>query len=143
MTLFIKRGFAFLIDYVIVLIPTSVLILVFGLMKLILKILPFFNALSDYIRLSAIAFVMYVFYEVVFLMLFSKTIGKMILGLKIQRMDRHKLDFVTILLRSVAKIFSITGYFVWMTIINFLLVLGNNHHRSIHDLLAGTSVWKN
>lgn len=142
MELFIKRGFAFLIDYFIILIPTTILITVFGIIKIILKILPILNVLSDYIWLSAIAFVIYVFYEMVCLSLFSRTIGKMVMGLKIKKTNQDNLDFVSIVIRSFVKVFSISGYFVWVIIINLLFVLGENQHRSIHDLLAGTSVWQ-
>ncbi len=142
MELFIKRGFAFLIDYFIILIPTTILITVFGMIKIILKILPILNVLSDYIWLSAIAFVIYVFYEMVCLSLFSRTIGKMVMGLKIKKTNQDNLDFVSIVIRSFVKVFSISGYFVWVIIINLLFVLGENQHRSIHDLLAGTSVWQ-
>lgn len=142
MELFIKRGFAFLIDYFIILIPTTILITVFGIIKIILKILPILNVLSDYIWLSAIAFVIYVFYEMICLSLFSRTIGKMVMGLKIKKTNQANLDFVSIVIRSFVKVFSISGYFVWVIIINLLFVLGENQHRSIHDLLAGTSVWQ-
>lgn len=142
MELFIKRGFAFLIDYFIILIPTTILITVFGIIKIILKILPILNVLSDYIWLSAIAFVIYVFYEMICLSLFSRTIGKMVMGLKIKKTNQDNLDFVSIVIRSFVKVFSISGYFVWVIIINLLFVLGENQHRSIHDLLAGTSVWQ-
>lgn len=142
MELFIKRGFAFLIDYFIILIPTTILITVFGMIKIILKILPILNVLSDYIWLSAIAFVIYVFYEMVCLSLFSRTIGKMVMGLKIKKTNQDNLDFVSIVIRSFVKVFSISGYFVWVIIINLLFVLGENQHRSIHDLLAGTLVWQ-
>lgn len=142
MELFIKRGFAFLIDYFIILIPTTILITVFGMIKIILKILPILNVLSDYIWLSSIAFVIYVFYEMICLSLFSRTIGKMVMGLKIKKTNQANLDFVSIVIRSFVKVFSISGYFVWVIIINLLFVLGENQHRSIHDLLAGTSVWQ-
>lgn len=142
MELFIKRGFAFLIDYFIILIPTTILITVFGMIKIILKILPILNVLSDYIWLSSIAFVIYVFYEMICLSLFSRTIGKMVMGLKIKKTNQANLDFVSIVIRSFVKVFSISGYFVWVIIINLLFVLGENQHRSIHDLLAGTLVWQ-
>jgi|SRR5690554_4327165 len=143
MELFIKRGLAFLIDYCIVLIPTSILMLVFGVVKLVLSILPILNVLSDFIWLSSIAFVIYVVYEIFCLSFFSRTIGKTIMGLRIKQNDSYHLDFVTILMRSFIKVFFVSGYFVWVVILNMLFVLGQNQHRSIHDWIAGTSVWEN
>ena len=143
MELFIKRGLAFLIDYCIVLIPTSILMLVFRVVKLVLSILPILNVLSDFIWLSSIAFVIYVVYEIFCLSFFSRTIGKTIMGLRIKQNDSYHLDFVTILMRSFIKVFFVSGYFVWVVILNMLFVLGQNQHRSIHDWIAGTSVWEN
>lgn len=143
MELFIKRGLAFIIDYMIVIIPASILMLAFGIVKLILSILPILNVLSDFIWLSAIAFFIYVVYEVVCLTLFSRTIGKMIMGLRIKQNNSYELDFITILIRSIVKVLFISGYFIWIVIINMLFVLGKNQHRSIHDWIAGTSVWGN
>ncbi len=143
MELFIKRGLAFIIDYILIMIPTSIVLLAFGIVKLVLSVLPFLNVLSDFIWLSAISFVIYVLYEVICLSIFSRTIGKAIFGLRIKQNNSYHLDLSTILIRSVAKIFFVSGYFVWVVIINMLFVLGQNQHRSIHDWIAGTSVWEN
>ena len=143
MDLFIKRGIAFLIDYMIILIPTSIFILIFGIIKLLISILPILGGLSDFIWLSGISFSIYLFYEVVSLALFSKTFGKMVVGIKIKKSNGEPLDFLTILIRSVFKILFVSGYLFWMIVFNMLLVLGYNEHKSVHDLIAGTSIWKN
>ncbi len=143
MELFIKRGLAFIIDYLIVIIPSSILMLAFGIVKMILAVIPILNVLSDFIWLSAIIFVIYVVYEVVCLTVFSRTVGKMIMGLRIKKENSYYLDFYTVLIRSSIKSFFISGYFIWVVIINMLFVLGQNQHRSIHDWIAGTSVWEN
>ena len=65
------------------------------------------------------------------------------MGLRIKQNDSYHLDFVTILMRSFIKVFFVSGYFVWVVILNMLFVLGQNQHRSIHDWIAGTSVWEN
>lgn len=143
MELFIKRGLAFIIDYLIVIIPSSIIMLAFGIVKSILSILPVLSFLSDFIWLSAISFIIYAAYEIVCLTVFSRTIGKLLMGLRIKQNNSYHLDFYTILIRSFVKIFFITGYFIWVVIINMLFVLGQNQHRSIHDWIAGTSVWEN
>lgn len=143
MNLFIKRGLAFIIDYMIVLLPTSLLMLVFGIIKLLISIIPILGRLSGFIWLSGISFTIYLIYESVSLMLFSKTVGKMIMGIQVRKANGGYLDFLTILIRSVFKILFVSGYLVWMIIINMLLVLGQDEHKSVHDWIAGTSVWEN
>ena len=143
MELFIKRGIAFLIDYMVMLLPTSIVILFFGVIKWLISILPILGGLSDFIWLAGISFSIYLFYEVISLALFSRTFGKMVVGLKIKKANGERLDFLTILIRSVFKILFVSGYLFWMIIINMLLVLGYNEHKSVHDWIAGTSVWRN
>lgn len=143
MELFIKRGIAFLIDYVIILIPTSIVVLVFGIIKWLISILPILGGLSEFIWLSGISFSIYLLYEVVSLSLFSSTFGKMLVGLKVRKSNGDRMDFLTILMRSVFKLLFVSGYLVWMIIINMLLVLGHDEHKSVHDWIAGTSIWKN
>lgn len=143
MELFIKRGIAFLIDYLIILLPTSISILFFGIIKWMISILPFLGGLSDFIWLSGIAFTIYLVYEVFTLTFFSRSIGKVIMGLYVRKSNGERLDMITILIRSVFKILFVSGYLFWMIIINMLLVLGNDEHKSVHDWIAGTSIWKN
>jgi len=143
MELFIKRGIAFLIDYMVMLLPTSIVILFFGVIKWLISILPILGGLSDFIWLAGISFSIYLFYEIISLALFSRTFGKMVVGLKIKKANGERLDFLTILIRSVFKILFVSGYLFWMIIINMLLVLGYNEHKSVHDWIAGTSVWRN
>ncbi len=142
MELFVKRGFAFIIDYLFVMIPTALFVIVFGLIKLILSVIPILNVLSDFIWLSSIGFVFYLLYEIISLAVFQTTIGKALMRLKIKQKDSKRLDGWTIVLRSLIKVASITGYLLWVIIINMLLILGKNEHRSIHDWIAGTSVWE-
>lgn len=142
MELFVKRGFAFIIDYLFVMIPTALFVIVFGLIKLILSVIPILNVLSDFIWLSSIGFVFYLLYEIISLAVFQTTIGKALMRLKIKQKDSKRLDGWTIVLRSLIKVASITGYLFWVIIINMLLILGKNEHRSIHDWIAGTSVWE-
>lgn len=143
MSLFIKRGIAFLIDYMIILIPTSLLMLFFGIIKLLISIIPLLGKLSSFIWLSGIAFTVYLVYETICLVLFSKTLGKMIMGISVRKANGGYLDFLTILIRSFFKILFVSGYLIWMIIINMLLVLGQDEHKSVHDWIAGTSVWEN
>lgn len=143
MELFIKRGIAFLIDYAIILLPTSIAILFFGIIKWMISILPILGGLSDFIWLSGISFSIYLCYEVISLSLFSSTFGKMVVGIRVRKSNGERPDFLTILLRSVFKIMFVSGYLLWMIIINMLLVLGHDEHRSVHDWIAGTSIWKN
>lgn len=143
MELFIKRGIAFLIDYLIILLPTIISILFFGIIKWMISILPFLGGLSDFIWLSGIAFTIYLVYEVFTLTFFSRSIGKVIMGLYVRKSNGERLDMITILIRSVFKILFVSGYLFWMIIINMLLVLGNDEHKSVHDWIAGTSIWKN
>jgi uncharacterized RDD family membrane protein YckC len=142
MELFVKRGFAFIIDYLIIMLPTTIVVIVFGVIKLLLSIIPILNRLSDLIWLSSIGFLFYLLYEVIALTLFQTTIGKALMGLRIRQNDQQPLELWTILLRSFLKVLFVTGYFFWMIIINMLIALGHNQHKSLHDLIAGTSVWE-
>jgi uncharacterized RDD family membrane protein YckC len=143
MELFIKRGIAFLIDYMIILLPTGISILFFGIIKWMISVLPFLGGLSDFIWLSGLSFVIYLMYEVFCLMFFSRTLGKIVMGLYVRKNSGESLDFLTILIRSVFKTLFVSGYLFWMIIINMLLVLGQDEHKSVHDWIAGTSIWKN
>jgi uncharacterized RDD family membrane protein YckC len=142
MELFVKRGFAFIIDYLIIMLPTTIVVIVFGVIKLLLSVIPILNRLSDLIWLSSIGFLFYLLYEIIALTLFQTTIGKALMGLRIRQNDQRPLDLWTILLRSFLKVLFVTGYFFWMIIINMLIALGHNQHKSLHDLIAGTSVWE-
>ncbi len=142
MELFVKRGFAFIIDYLLVMIPTSLIVIVFGLIKLLLSIIPILNRLSDLIWLSSIGFLFYLLYEIIALTVFQTTVGKTLMNIKIRQNTQAKLDLGTIVLRSFVKVLFITGYFFWMIILNMLLMLGQSQHKSIHDYISGTSVWE-
>ena len=143
MELFIKRGLAWLIDAFIVMIPTSIVVLVFGLLKFILSLLPILSTLSNFIWLSAIGFFFYMIYEVTSLLIFQTTIGKALLKIKVRDVHGGYLEPSAIIIRSFLKVLSTSGYFAWLLLINLGVMLIKDESLSLHDYLAGSKVWRN
>ena len=130
----IQRGFALLIDLIIIFTFALTLHLIF------------FNesvsfASSLILRVAAI----FPFLYAVFLPLFwnGYTIGKRIVGIRIARASGEKLTLVTMIIREllVNLLYYIT--FGILTLISIYLVSTRDDKRSIHDLLSGTYVTSN
>ena len=88
MELFIKRAFAFIIDALIVGIPSSMVSLIFLIIRGILSYIPILNILSRFIWVSMIGFVFFLVYEVGCMILFGNTLGKKLVGLRVLGMKK-------------------------------------------------------
>lgn len=141
MELLIRRAIAWFIDSLIVMIPTTIVVLVFGLLKLILSVLPILSVFSNFIWLSAFGFIFYMIYEVTSLLIFQTTIGKALVGIQVRDNQGLILEPSAILLRSFIKVLSMSGYFVWLLFINVGVMLIKDESISLHDWLAGSKVW--
>lgn len=83
-----------------------------------------------------IAGVLYIIYFTIFDVVFGGTIGKMVLGLKVQTVDGKKVPFDKSLIRNVSKFFG-------LVIIDWLVAIltpGKDRRQKWTDRIAGTTV---
>lgn len=143
MELAIKRLIAFAIDGLIISIPTLILTIVLGILRLIISLIPIVRVLRGLFAISAIGITLFFFYEVICMFLFQTTIGKRIVGLEVLGLQpKGEPDIWTILLRSFVKAISITGPLAFLTVVNGIYMIVKDEHGSIHDIIAGSSVWE-
>lgn len=143
MELAVKRLIAFIIDGLIISVPTLILTILFGILRLIISLIPIVRVIRGFFAISAIGIFLFFIYEVVCMFLFQTTIGKKIVGLEILGLQpRGEADIWTILLRSFVKAISISGPLAFLTVVNGIYMLVKDEHRSIHDIIAGSSVWE-
>jgi uncharacterized RDD family membrane protein YckC len=143
MELAVKRLIAFIIDGLIISVPTLILTVLFGILRLIVSLIPIVRVIRGFFAISAIGIFLFFVYEVVCMYLFQSTVGKKIVGLEILGLQqRGESDIWTILLRSFVKAVSISGPLAFLTFINGIYMLVKDEHGSIHDIIAGSSVWE-
>lgn len=143
MELAVKRLIAFVIDGLIISVPTLILTVLFGILRLIISLIPIIRVIRGLFAISAIGITLFFFYEVVSLYIFQTTIGKKVVGLEVLGLHpKGEPDIWTILLRSFIKAVSITGPLAFLTVINGIYMLVRDEHGSIHDVIAGSSVWE-
>jgi uncharacterized RDD family membrane protein YckC len=138
-----KRLIAFIIDGLVISIPTLILTILFGILRLIISVIPIIRVFRGLFAISAIGITLFFFYEVVSMYLFQTTLGKKLVGLEVLGLRPHgEVDIWTILLRSFIKAVSISGPLAFLTVINGIYMLIRDEHGSIHDVIAGSSVWQ-
>lgn len=143
MELAVKRLIAFVIDGLIISVPTLILTVLFGILRLIISLIPIIRVIRGLFAISAIGITLFFFYEAVSLYIFQTTIGKKVVGLEVLGLQpKGEPDIWTILLRSFVKAVSITGPLAFLTVINGIYMLVRDEHGSIHDVIAGSSVWE-
>lgn len=143
MELAVKRLIAFIIDGLIISVPTLILTVLFGILRLIISLIPIVRVIRGFFAISFIGIFLFFIYEVVSMFLFQTTIGKKVVGLEILGLQpRGEVDIWTILLRSFVKAISISGPLAFLTVINGIYMLVKDEHGSIHDIIAGSSVWE-
>lgn len=143
MELAVKRLIAFVIDGLIISVPTLILTVLFGILRLIISLIPIVRVIRGLFAISAIGITLFFIYEVVSMFIFQTTIGKKLVGLEVLGLQpKGETDIWTILLRSFIKAISITGPLAFLTVINGIYMLVRDEHGSIHDVIAGSSVWE-
>jgi uncharacterized RDD family membrane protein YckC len=143
MELVVKRFIAFIIDGLIISIPTLILTILFGILRLLISLIPIIRVFRNLFAISAIGITLFFIYEVVCMFIFNTTIGKKVVGLEVLGLQKEgESDIWTVLLRSFIKAISISGPLAILTVINGIYMLLKDEHGSIHDLIAGSSVWE-
>jgi uncharacterized RDD family membrane protein YckC len=143
MELVVKRFIAFIIDGLIISIPTLILTILFGILRLLISLIPIIRVFRNLFAISAIGITLFFIYEVVCMFIFKTTIGKKVVGLEVLGLQKEgESDIWTVLLRSFIKAISISGPLAILTVINGIYMLLKDEHGSIHDLIAGSSVWE-
>jgi uncharacterized RDD family membrane protein YckC len=84
---------------------------------------------------AAVSLVIPMLYEVIFVGLRGQTPGKMLLNLKVIRMDAGEVDYVKAFIRWIGKLAS--GFILG---IGYLMAAFTANKRALHDLIAGTRV---
>jgi uncharacterized RDD family membrane protein YckC len=82
-----------------------------------------------------VALVAWIAYHIVMWMLKGATIGGIVAGIKVVRMDGRPMDFAVSLVRSLSSIFSALAL-----LIGFFWVGWTREKRSWHDIIAGTTI---
>ncbi len=85
--------------------------------------------------LTIVSLVIPMLYEVIFVGLRGQTPGKILLSLKIIRMDAGEVDYVKAFIRWVGKL--VSGFILG---IGYLMAAFSTNKRALHDLIAGTRV---
>lgn len=143
MELVVKRLLAFIIDGLIISVPTLILTILFGILRLIISLIPIIRVIRGLFAISAIGITLFFIYEVVSMYIFQTTLGKKLVGLEVLGLRPHgKVDIWTILLRSFVKAVSISGPLAFLSVINGIYMLVKDEHGSVHDIIAGSSVWQ-
>ncbi|WP_332651070.1 RDD family protein [Lysinibacillus sp. 54212] len=89
-----------------------------------------------YAPIVIISGVIYYSYFVIFTKFFSQTLGKMILGLRVQKDNGEPLDWSTVIFRECIGRFISNTFFK----VPYLLVIFTPQHKGVHDFVADTSV---
>jgi len=144
MDLIARRAIAFIIDSIIVGVPTFLISSIFVVSRFLLSVLlPFISRPSHATTMMIIGFVIYCTYETIAMYVFNTTIGKLAMELRVSgTQTRGYTDFWTIFLRSILKVLSLVSTFSILLVFNLLYIFIKDEHKSIHDLVAKTSVWK-
>jgi uncharacterized RDD family membrane protein YckC len=142
MELTIKRIIAYCIDGLIVGIPSLVLSLVFGFIRLIFSLLPFMGFLRHpFWAFSVTSVVVYILYESIGLIAFKTTVGKYFMNLRVRSIDSDVSNFRFILRTIFKALFSQSFLFI-LTILSLVIMVVKDKHSSLHDMLARTEVYE-
>ena len=142
MELTIKRIIAYCIDGLIVGLPSLVISLVFGFIRLILSLLPFMGFLRHpFWAFSVTSVVVFILYESIGLIVFKTTIGKYFMNLRVRSIDSDVSNFRFILRTIFKAIFSQSFLFI-LTILSLVIMVVKDKHSSLHDMLARTEVYE-
>lgn len=142
MELTIKRVIAYCIDGLVVGLPSLVLSLVFGIMRIIFSLLPFMGFLRHpFWAFQSTTFILFIAYESIALIAFKTTVGKSLMHIKVRSLDSDISSFRYILRTIVKALFS-QSYLFLLTIISLLIMIFNNKRSSLHDMVARTEVYE-
>lgn len=142
MELTIKRVIAYCIDGLVIGIPSLVLSLVFGIMRIILSLLPFMGFLRHpFWAFQTTTFLLFIVYESIALIAFKTTIGKYLMHIKVRSLDADISSFRYIL-RTLIKALFTQSYLFLLTIISLLIMIFNDKRSSLHDMVARTEVYE-
>ena len=142
MELTLKRIIAYCIDGLIVGLPSLLISLVLGFVRLVLSLLPFMGFLRHpFWAFSVTSVVVYIAYESIGLMVFKTTIGKYFMNLRVRSIDGDVSNF-RFILRTIVKAFFAQSYLLILTIISLLIMIFRDSHSSLHDMLARTEVYE-
>lgn len=142
MELTFKRVIAYFIDGVVVGIPTVILSIVFGVMRLVLSFLPFMNFLRHpFWAFQTTAFILFIAYESIALIAFKTTIGKYLMHIRVKSLDTDVSNFRYVLRTLVKALFS-QSYLFLLTLVSFFIMIFNDKHSSLHDMIARTAVYE-
>lgn len=142
MELTIKRVLAYCIDGLVVGIPSLILSLVFGIMRIILSLLPFMGFLRHpFWAFQSTTFILFIAYESIALIAFKTTIGKYLMHIKVKSLDSDISNFRYIL-RTIVKALFAQSYLFLLTLISLFIMIFNDKHSSLHDMIARTEVYE-
>lgn len=128
---FWMRFWAFFIDLLVISAITGILI------KPVFKVLDWdLDATIWYAPIVVLSAVVYFTYFILMTKFFAQTLGKMALGLRVQKDNGEKLDWLTVIFRE------LVGRFISNSFgkIPYLIVIFTPKHKGLHDLIADTVV---
>lgn len=128
---FWMRFWAFLLDLLVISAISGILITpIFKVMDLDVK------ATEWYAPVVILSAVVYFAYFVLMTKFFAQTVGKMVFGLRVVKLNEEKLDWLTVVFREVV------GRFISNTFLKipYLIVIFAPKHQSVHDMIADTLV---
>ncbi len=143
MELLLRRIVSNTIDYMIVSIISMIVVIPLGILKWTISWIPFMGWFARLIPTLFVISLFYIFYEFYHLYYEKQTIGRQLAGLTVRfSVSKNDDDFFwSVVLRTVIK--QITVNFFVVSLISVLIILFNDEHSSLHDILARSSVWHN
>ena len=142
MELTIKRIIAYCIDGLVVGIPSLILSIVFGIMRILFSLLPFMGFLRHpFWAFQATTFLLFIAYESIALIAFKTTVGKYLMHIKVRSLDSDISNFRYIL-RTLVKALFAQSFLFLLSIISLLIMVLNDKHSSLHDKIARTAVYE-
>ena len=138
MKLFTNRVIALIIDSLLIGIPVGILEMAFSLIRWILSWLPFLHHFRFLFSTSFLFVIVYALYEAAMIYFAGGTGGKLIMKLEVEK-EHGSLSFGDCLIRGVMKAFSLQ---IWILGEFSAIFAYSDQHSSLHDRIAGTSVWE-
>lgn len=143
MELLIRRIVSNTVDYMIVSIISMIVVIPLGILKWSISWIPFIGWLSRLVPTFFVISLFYVIYECYYLYSDKQTIGRRLVGLNVRfNVSKNNDDFFwSVVLRTLVKQISVNFFFV--SLVSVLIMLLNDEHSSLHDLIAKSRVWHN
>lgn len=139
MNCWVKRVIAVVIDCLLIGIPIGIIEMAFSLIRWIMSWLPLIHHFRFLFSTSFLFVIVYALYEAAMNYFAAGTVGKLIMGLEVEKERGGRMSGMDCLARGVLKAFCLQ---IWILSVISGIVMISDQHSSLHDQLLGTTVWE-